>query len=107
MNLNGEWIAVLISVTSAGFLALSASTVAQPTGSPPNGETRSPPPEAIKACQGQAERAPCQIQTPPGLVSGTCATLQGQLLCMPKGALPESPEGVPPDRSEGTRPHLK
>lgn len=49
-----------------------------------------PPQEAIDACSGLAQGAACSINTPNGLITGTCGTPpnSSQMACMPAGGPP-------------------
>jgi hypothetical protein len=49
-----------------------------------------PPQEAIDACSGLTQGAACSINTPNGVVSGTCGTPPNasQLACVPAGGRP-------------------
>jgi len=51
---------------------------------------RTPPQEAIDACTGLTQGTACSINTPNGVVSGTCGTPpnSSQLACMPAGGPP-------------------
>jgi hypothetical protein len=60
---------------------------------PPSGETGEapqggPPQEAIDACVGLAENATCTVDTPDGQLTGTCALLQQELVCVPRDHTP-------------------
>ena len=54
------------------------------------GNGQKPPQAAIEACVGQTQNAACSINTPNGIVSGTCGTPpnSSQLACMPAGGPP-------------------
>ncbi len=52
---------------------------------PPEG---TPPQQAIDACSSLSENAPCQFTSPRGDVTGTCASIQSQLVCAPQGGPP-------------------
>ena len=54
------------------------------------GNGQQPPQAAIEACVGQTQNAACSINTPNGIVSGTCGTPpnSSQLACMPAGGPP-------------------
>ncbi|MCB9450024.1 MAG: DUF1566 domain-containing protein [Anaerolineaceae bacterium] len=47
------------------------------------GQGGAPPQEAINACSGSTIGATCQINTPTGIISGTCQSIQQQLACVP------------------------
>lgn len=65
------------------------------------GGRRGPPPEAIAACEGQAEGVECTVVTPRGdEIAGSCETRPAQLVCVPEGG---PPRGRPPC---GERPGL-
>jgi len=54
------------------LFAMSALTLA--FAQPPQGETRTPPQEAISACANQSEGASCSMKSPKGdTVEGTCS----------------------------------
>lgn len=59
----------------------------QQGGQPQGGQ---PPQEAIDACTGLTQGTACSINTPNGVVSGTCGTPpnSSQLACMPAGGPP-------------------
>jgi hypothetical protein len=66
-------------------------------GSPPGGtpgQPGTPPQEAIDACSGLTQNAACEVTTPRGTITGTCAAVQNQLACVPQGGSPEG--GQPP-----------
>jgi hypothetical protein len=66
----------------------------QPPGQPPAGtpgQPGTPPQEAIDACSGLTQNAACEITTPQGTISGTCAAVQNQLACVPRGGPPAGP----------------
>jgi len=54
------------------------------------GQGGQPPQEAIDACTGLTQGTACSINTPNGVVSGTCGTPPNasQLACMPAGGAP-------------------
>lgn len=54
------------------------------------GNGQQPPQAAIEACVGQTQNAACSINTPNGIVSGTCGTPpnSSQMACMPAGGPP-------------------
>jgi hypothetical protein len=55
----------------------------------PRGPRGGPPPEAINACSGQSEGASCSFLMFRGnRISGTCASIQGQRACVPRGGPP-------------------
>ena len=54
-------------------------------GPPPGNMPRTPPPEAIAACAGKSQSAPCAFTTPFGdTLHGNCAAPGGQLACLPQ-----------------------
>lgn len=59
----------------------------QPGGSPPN--RRTPPPEALAACNAATQGDACTFNAPHGTISGTCRSVQSQqLACVPTGGPP-------------------
>jgi hypothetical protein len=65
---------------------LPPPTQAPPPDQPPTDQQ--PPLEAFQACSGAGEGAACTIQTPRGVVNGTCRTFINRLACVPEGAPP-------------------
>lgn len=61
-----------------------------PLGGAQGGQGQQPPQEAITACSGLSVGASCSINTPNGVVSGTCGAPPNstQLACMPAGGRP-------------------
>jgi len=56
-----------------------------------------PPPQAVEACVGQSQNAPCSFTLPDGkVINGACLYPPGmnELACTPRGAAPQS--GQPP-----------
>ncbi len=49
---------------------------------------RTPPPEAIAACNGKGERDACEFTAQRGPETGVCETVQGQLACSPQRERP-------------------
>ena len=66
----------------------TGSDQAAPPADQQNGAGGQPPQEAIDACAGQSQGATCQVTTPQGQITGTCAPLQQQLVCVPEGGPP-------------------
>ncbi len=44
-----------------------------------------PPPEAIEACESKSEGDTCEVNTPHGMLNGTCITIENQSACVPEG----------------------
>ncbi len=65
-----------------------------PAGSPPQGgagqppDGRTPPQEAIDACNGVGQGNTCDVTTPRGTLTGTCMPIANQLACVPQGGPP-------------------
>lgn len=57
----------------------------QSRGNGPSGKG-APPQEAVDACSGKLEKDSCKINTPRGLLTGACRSIEDQLACVPKGA---------------------
>jgi hypothetical protein len=65
---------------------------ANPNGNPPDkepsegqpGDGRTPPQEAIAACNGKSEQDACEFSSSKGTETGVCETVQDQLACSPK-----------------------
>ncbi|MDM8564112.1 DUF1566 domain-containing protein [Candidatus Halobeggiatoa sp. HSG11] len=71
------------------------------TQQPPNDGTNSenqPPQDAIDACNNLNSGNNCSFQTPDSTVSGSCGTVENQLVCMPDGG---TGGGTPPDGGTG------
>ena len=49
------------------------------------------PDEAITACSSLSEGSSCTSSGPTGIMTGTCVTLEEQLVCMPEGGPPGRP----------------
>lgn len=64
--------------------------VNQPAGNGAQGNGQQPPQAAIDACSGLTQGSACSINTPNGIVNGTCGTPpnSSQLACMPAGGPP-------------------
>ncbi len=67
----------------------------QTFGAPPVNQSgqspagRTPPPEAIAACNGSSQGNSCQVNTPHGTLTGTCMIVPTQdLACVPQGGPP-------------------
>lgn len=75
--------ALVIGLAGAPFLAWAQQDDERPGAGRPEG----PPPEAVEACQGQAEGDECRFESPRGEMSGTCRTPPRQevLACVPRG----------------------
>lgn len=63
----------------------TGSDQSQPSGMPAGKGQQGnlPPLEAIKACSAGAQGSTCQFNSPNGIISGTCQTIQQQLACVP------------------------
>ncbi len=58
-----------------------------PQGQGPQGQggRRTPPPEALSACEGSSEGSSCGFDTPRGRMNGTCRTVpEGVVACVPE-----------------------
>lgn len=51
--------------------------------SPDTEERPKPPQEAISVCNGMREGSSCSVNTPKGMISGTCRTISGEIACVP------------------------
>jgi hypothetical protein len=60
------------------------------------GQGRTPPQQAMQACQGKQQGANCSFDAPRGTVSGTCRNMPNAFACVP--------EGMAPSRSDTARP---
>lgn len=92
-----------VSLTSAGDptadqVGLTSNRAGNGPTTPPdglldqgNGPGDRPPQEALDACTGQSQGATCQMTTPHGQLSGSCALIQQQLACVPEGGPPGPP----------------
>ncbi len=65
-------------------------------GQPPDGRT--PPQEAIDACNGKSEQESCEFTSPKGAETGVCEMVQDRLACSPQHGQPgkEQTGGNPP-----------
>lgn len=63
-------------------------------GGSQRGSRRGPPPEAIEACAGAGVDEACEFQAPHGTVTGTCRSIQNQVICAPEGGPPASPDQI-------------
>lgn len=53
------------------------------------GPPRTPPPEAVDACDGKSEGDSCSVDTPHGTLDGECRNVpSGELACVPDGHPP-------------------
>ncbi len=81
----------------AGLALCASSYFASPLMGAERGDKRGgPPPEAIEACNNNAQGAVCSFQGRRGDVEGMCITLpknQEQLVCKPEGHPPEGEPG--------------
>jgi hypothetical protein len=79
--------ATALRAFASGFAALTLACAAQAQDGPPGGDRGrppSPPPEAVQACEGQAEGASVSFTLKDGkALTGTCRKLDGQLVAMP------------------------
>ncbi len=64
-------------------------------------EGRTPPQEAIDACNGKSEQDACEFTSQKGTETGVCETVQGQLACSPERGRSNDPSDKP---SDGDRP---
>jgi hypothetical protein len=80
-----------IAIESGG----QVNTEAQPVQGEQSGQGRTPPQEAIDACQNLTEGAACTVNTPNGTIKGACENLQTQLVCVPEGG-PQNGGGPQP-----------
>jgi len=53
-----------------------------------------PPPQALEACQGSVEGDSCKFQSPHGMISGACRTIQGRIACVPGNSGPRQNMGT-------------
>ena len=76
-----------MTISDAGGTNLSGG---QPATGGTSGAGGTPPQQAIDACVGLTQGAACTINTPNGILSGTCGTPPNstQLACMPAGGPP-------------------
>lgn len=90
------WQGIALMMLGLGTLMAEVTAQPPPGGTPPEGGPPQPPQEAIDACQGQDEGAPCQFKSPRGDVSGTCQQIEEEPVCVPEGGLPQGPpDGAP------------
>ncbi len=68
----------------------SGADTGQPRPGPEQPSAHSAPPqEAINACSAAAQGNACQMNTPHGILNGTCQPIENQLACIPEGGPPE------------------
>ena len=85
-----------------GLLFAAANAIAQPpSGPPPGGDHRGPPPEALAACKTAKAGADCSFTQEGRTMKGSCWAPEGRpLACRPTG-MPPPPSGgasAPPPR---------
>ncbi len=97
MTTTKQWI-----IASSIILTMAAAPLAYAKpGQKSDDERRGPPPEAFTACENLTQSQACTVNTPHGVLTGTCETArrdETRMVCVPEGH--KDRNGPPPRDGE-------